>query len=99
MATRTEMLADRSECGQEALGMAGRLEASHRSFSLARWLMRILRTVIQPFVLPVLNTHQDLPLRCAIAGKLVRDEHTGHILAAFQKFAEEFLRRALLRRL
>ena len=52
--------------------------------------MRILRTIIQPFVLPVLDTHQDFPFGSAIAGEFIRDEYTRSVLATFEELAEEF---------
>ena len=59
------------------------------AFTLARRLMRVLRTIIQPFVLSVLDAHQDLSLRGTIAGKFVGDDDPWHVLAAFEQFAEE----------
>ena len=85
------MLSNGTMSGEKALSMASRLEAPHHAFPLPCRLMRILRTVIQAFVLPVFDTQQDLALGCAIAGKFVGDEHTRHVLAAFEELAEELL--------
>ncbi len=57
--------------------------------ALSRRLVRVLGPIIQLFVLSVLDAPQDLALRCAVAGKFVRDDHTLHILAALEQFAEE----------
>ena len=49
------MIPNWSEGGEKALGMTGRLEASHRSLPLSRWLVRVFGTVVEPFVLAVLH--------------------------------------------
>ncbi len=76
--------------------MTSRLEAPHRSLTLTCWLVRVFCSIIQPFVLPVLDAHQDLPLGCAVAGKFVGDDHTWHVLAALEELAKESLRRRLI---
>ena len=45
--------------GQETLCLAGRLEALHLPFSSSRGLVRVLRPVVQPFVLSVLAAAND----------------------------------------
>jgi hypothetical protein len=77
--------------GEEALGMARRLEATHGAFPLSRWLVRIFRPIIQAFVLAVLDAHEDLPLGCAIAGKLVGNDHTWNVVTALVQLTEELL--------
>ena len=69
------MLSNRAMRRKKALGMAGGLEALQNPLPLAGGLVRILGAVIQPFMLSVLDAHQDLPLRCAIAGKFVGDDN------------------------
>jgi hypothetical protein len=61
---------------EETLSLPGRLEPLHLPFASARWLVRVLRPVVQPFVLPVLNAGQDLSLGSGITGQLVRDHDT-----------------------
>ncbi len=51
--------------------------------------MRVLCTIIQPFMLPVVDAHQDFLLGGAIAGKFIGDDHARDIRAPFQQFSEE----------
>jgi hypothetical protein len=62
--------------------LASRFELLHLPLSPARRLVRILRSVVQSFVLAMLDTGHDLPLRRAIAAKLVGDHDAGrpHLL-------------------
>ena len=58
--------------------------------------MRVLRSIVQPFVLTVLDAWHDLSLRRAVTLQLVRDDDTWYVLQAFQQLAEELLRRFLI---
>ena len=57
----------------EALNLSGRLEPLHLSFSSAGWLVRILRPVVQPLVLAVLDARHDLFLGRPIGFQLIQD--------------------------
>jgi hypothetical protein len=67
---------------EEPLRLAGRFELRHLPLSSACRLVRILGSVVQSLVLAMLNAGHDLPLRRAVAGKLVGDHDTGrsHLL-------------------
>ncbi|GHO72349.1 hypothetical protein KSD_01200 [Ktedonobacter sp. SOSP1-85] len=52
-------------------------EAAHAAFSLSCRLMGILSSIVEAFVLPVLDTGHDLPLGCRVTGQFVGDDHTG----------------------
>ncbi len=84
VAARTKVFADRPEGGEEALGMARRLEAPHRSLTLPRRLVRVFRPIVQPPVATMLNAWHDLLLGCRIAPELVRDQHPWDVRAALQ---------------
>ncbi len=71
--------------------MASGLEAAHRPLALSRRLMRVFRTIVQPFVLAMLDTRHDFRLGCLIAAELVRDQHARDVGAALEQFAEELL--------
>jgi len=58
---------------EKALGLAGRFELLHLPLSSSRRLVRILRSVVQSLVLAMLDAGHGLPLRRAVAGKLVGD--------------------------
>ena len=77
-----EQVVDLIVCGQKALRLAGRFELLHLPLSSACRLVRILGSVVQSLVLAMLNAGHDLPLRRAVAGKLVGDHDTGrpHLL-------------------
>ena len=63
------------------------------AFALARRLVRILRSIVQPPVATMLNARHDLLLGCSVTSKLVRNEDTWHTLATFEQFTEERLGR------
>ena len=71
--------------------MTGRLEATHRSFTLACRLMRVFRAVVEAFVSAMLNTWHHFLLCRLVAPELVRDQDAWHVLASFEQLAEEFL--------
>ncbi len=58
--------------------------------------MGILRAVIQRAVLAMFYSGQEFPLWRAVALQLIGHEHPKHILAPFEEFAEERLRRFLV---
>jgi hypothetical protein len=51
--------------------MTGRLEAAHRPLVLARWLVRVLRAIVDPPVAAMLNARHDLVLCSLIATEFV----------------------------
>ncbi len=51
--------------------------------------MRVLRSIVQPLVLAMLNTRHDLSFRRAVALQLICDDHSWHVLQALQQLAEE----------
>ena len=61
----------------------------HLSFAPSGRLMRILGSVIQALVLPVLNAGRDLLLRGPIAGQLVRDHNARRPALPLQQLAQE----------
>ncbi len=91
MLTRAKVRADRAEGRQEALGMACELEAPYRPFALTCRLMRVFRTIVQPFVPAMLDPGHDFFLRSLVAAELVGDQHAWYILAAFKQLTQEFL--------
>ncbi len=54
------MLADRPEGRQEAVGIAGRLEAAHGAVALARRLVGVFGLVVETFMFAMLDTRQHL---------------------------------------
>ena len=92
MPSRAEMFADRPTGGKEALGMPGRLEATHGAFTLTGRLMRVLRAIVEPPVATMFNARHDLLLRCVVTAEFVGDEHARDVRAAFEQLAEELLR-------
>ena len=69
--------------------MAGRFEPLHLPFSSARRLVRIFCSVVQPFVLAMLNPGHDLPLCRTIAGELVGDHDARRPHMLLQQLAQQ----------
>jgi len=78
VAARAAVVGDRAIRGEEALGVAGMLEPPHPPLSLPGRLVRMLRPIVAPLVLPMLDTRQDLALRRPVTGQLVGDDDAGH---------------------
>jgi hypothetical protein len=53
--------------------------------------MRVLRPIVEAFVLAMLDTGQQLLFRCARAPQLIRNQHPRHLLTALEQLAEELL--------
>jgi hypothetical protein len=70
IAAEMEKVVDLIVGWEKTLRLAGRFELLHLPLAAARWLVRILRSVVQPLVLAMLDARHDLSLRRAIAGKL-----------------------------
>ena len=62
--------------GQEALCLPSRLEALHLPLSPSRGLVRVLRPVVKPFVLPVLDRGHHRALCRPVTRQLIRDHDT-----------------------
>jgi hypothetical protein len=89
MAAWTEMIANGPLCSEKPLGVARGFEASHRSLTLARWLVRVLRSIVQAFVPAVLHARQHVFFGGCIAAELIGDEHARDVLTPFEQRAEE----------
>ena len=96
MPSWTEELSDGTIGGEESLGVSWCLEPLHPPFALAGGLVGVFGAIVQIAVLPMFHSGQHLALRRAVAPELVRNEHPGHVLAAFQQLTEEFLRGLLV---
>jgi hypothetical protein len=78
--------------GQEPLRLGPRLETLHDPFSSPCRLMRILGSIVQAFVLAMLNLKAHLRPRRAVGFKLVGNHDARRSARAFQKFRQETLR-------
>jgi len=96
VAAWAEVADDRAVGGEEALGMAGALEAAHAPLALPGWLVRMLRPVVQPPVAPMLDARQDRAPRRAVARQLVGDDDARDVMQALEQRAEGLLRRCLI---
>src|SRR4029453_8402508 len=76
IAAEVEEIVDPVMGGEEALGLARRLEPLHLPFSPSRRLMGVFGPVVEAFMPPVLDRGHDLTLGGAVAGQLVRDHDT-----------------------
>src|ERR671939_547283 len=75
MPSWSEVVADRAEGHQEPLRLPRRLEALHRPLALAHRPMLVLRSVVQPFVPPMLAARKHPSDGRHVARQLVRDDH------------------------
>src|SRR5882757_3031945 len=69
--------------------MSRRLDAAHHLLTYPRWLMRIFRPVIQPFVLPVFHVQPEIPVSCGVALELVGDQDTRCTPVPLEQFTHE----------
>jgi len=51
----------------------------------------IFRPIVEPFVLVMLHTRQDLVFRCPITLQLIGNDHTRDVLEPFEQFTEKSL--------
>ncbi len=58
--------------------------------------MHALSPVVQPFMLPMLDPEHDLSFRCAVAAKLVRDQHIRRSQLLLQQLLKQPLGRLLV---
>ena len=58
------------------LQLARRFESTHHLFPNARWLVRILSTVVKPFVLAVLKLQTHIFVRGRVALELLGDQNS-----------------------
>src|SRR6266568_1784175 len=54
-------------------------------------LMRVLSTIVEPFVLTMLHSWQDLAFGRPITLQFVRNDHARHVLRPFEQFPKESL--------
>jgi hypothetical protein len=72
--------------------MAWWFKSTHDAFALASWLMGILGSIVETFMLSMLDLAQKFLLCCPIARQFIRDQHAWEVLTAFQQFTKELLR-------
>ena len=96
MASRPEMLGNRTIGRKKARGVTWGFKPLQASLPLAGRLVGIFRAVSEVPVLAGLHTRQDLPLGRAIAFQLVGNDHPRHVGQPLQQLAEKLLRRFLV---
>jgi hypothetical protein len=79
------MVGDRSKGREKSLGMTRGFETAHGSFTLSGRLMRVFGSIIQAFVLAMLNAGQSLFLGSGIAGQFIGHDHTWNVLESFER--------------
>jgi hypothetical protein len=75
--------------GKKPLHLPRRLEPLHDSLSSSRRLVRILRPIVEAFMLAVLDAGHDLALGGTVAAQLVGDQHTRRSSLLLQQLAEQ----------
>ncbi len=91
VAARAAVAGERARRGEEALGVAVTLASPHPPFPLPGRLVRMLRPVVAPLMLPMLDAGQDRALGRPVTGALVGDDHAGHVRAILEQATEELL--------
>ena len=74
---------------QKPLRLPRRLEPRHDPFPSSGRLVRILRPVVEAFVLPMLDAGHDLTLGRSVAAELVGNQHARRSPLLFQELAEQ----------
>ena len=96
IAAQMEEIVDLIVGGEQPLRLAGRFELLHLSLSSARRLMRVFRSVVEPFVLAMFDAGHDLAFGRAVAGELVGDHDAGRSHLLLQQLAQQPLGRVLV---
>src|SRR5947209_12828546 len=65
------------------------LEAAHFLLAQSRGLVQVLCSIVEPFVLPMLHSRQDLTFGCPITLQLIGDNHAWRIRESFEQFPKE----------
>ncbi len=89
MAAEGKEVVDPVMGGEEALSVPRRLEALHLPLSPSGGLVRVLSSVVQSLVLPVLDAGHDLPLRSLVARQLVGDHDPRGTALLLQQLAQQ----------
>jgi hypothetical protein len=58
--------------------------------------MRVFRSIVETFVLPMLHARQNLPFGRCVACQLVGDDDSRYVLQSFEQLAEELLGGSLI---
>ena len=69
----------------------GGLEAAHFLLTQSRGLMGILGPIVEPFMLAMLNSWQDLTFGCSITLQFISNDHPWDILEPFEQLTEKSL--------
>jgi len=75
--------------GEKALSVPRRLETLHLPLSPSGGLVRVLCSIVQPLVLPVLDAGHDLPLGSLAARQLARDHDPRRTALLLQQLAQQ----------
>jgi hypothetical protein len=92
MPSWSEVLGDGSISRQKTLGMTRGFKPLHPALALPCRAMRVFTSVIEIATLTMFDPRQNLALRGAVTFQLIRDDHPGDILTAFEQLAEKLLR-------
>jgi len=71
--------------------VAGRFEAAHPPPPLAGGLVRVLGAVVEPLVLAMLDSWQQLCFRCPVALELIGDQDPWDVVQPLEQLAENCL--------
>jgi hypothetical protein len=86
------MFIDGTAGGKKALCMTCSVETAHFSLSESCGLVGILCSIVEPFLLAMLNASKKFLFRRTITGQFVGDDHPRNIFPPFEQLAKKFLR-------
>jgi hypothetical protein len=90
------MASDEAESREKALCLFSRFELPHFLLSQSCGLVRVFRSIVEPFVLPMLHAKQDFTFRRSIALQCIGNDHARDVLKPIEKLAEKSLRGLLV---
>lgn len=93
MSPQLEMSINETEGGKKTLRLPCRLEFSHFLVSQPCRLVRVLRSVVQSFMLTMLYIGQYLTLRSRVTLQFIGNDHTRHVTKIEPESVTDNLRR------
>jgi len=91
MPAGAKVLGDGTIGGEEALGVARRLEPLHTLLSLTGRLVGVLRPIVEIPLLTMCHLWEDLPLGGSITLQFIGDNYARYIGQAFKELVKELL--------
>src|SRR5258708_31036813 len=89
MPSQLKVIQDWSKSREKPLGLSRGFEPPHLFFTQSRGLVGVFRSIVEPFVLAMLYSRQDLAFGRSIALQLVGDNHARDVLQPFEELPKK----------